>query len=525
MSSLELSLRFRTIRYLKPVQVFAKIWLKLNRIYLNCFVRKSKLPSGFRIPILGQLNQLQKKITRYTIFDDIINLSDIDWKMNDKTNLFQYHLHYHEFLLFLDKNTGIKVIRDWIAKNSPSNSVSWDPYTISIRVVNWIKFISHHNIHDSVILNSLYLQGIWLFHQREYNLLSNHFFKNIIALLYLGYIFRKNSWSKWASHNFKNQIREQLTENGYHFEFSPTYHAIFIKDLLDAYNLITNNETLTSKKFGIKLKNIIEKSLFWLQYFSANEVYFPINDVNYQETPIPQELLSYAKSLNILSFETKEKQSDYYPILTKGDLTIVLYCAPFNPSYNPSHSHADILSVLLWFKNKSIVIDTGCFTYDEGSERNYSRSTKAHNTIEIDGSDQCELWKAFRIGRRGLLFDKKITDDRIDCSYSFQEKIKVAHRRSVLKESDGFLIRDLLKGKGTHRYKMYFHLSPECKIELKKKDLLIDHMIKISFPNEEIKLINSEYYPRIYQKHEKSTVEISGSFSDEKILETIIIKL
>ena len=33
--------------------------------------------------------------------------------------------------------------------------------------------------------------------------------------------------------------------------------------------------------------------------------------------------------------------------------------------------------------------------------RSYCRSTKAHNTVEIDGQDQCEFWDAFRVARRG----------------------------------------------------------------------------------------------------------------------------
>jgi uncharacterized heparinase superfamily protein len=33
--------------------------------------------------------------------------------------------------------------------------------------------------------------------------------------------------------------------------------------------------------------------------------------------------------------------------------------------------------------------------------RSYCRSTAAHNTVEVDGRDQSEMWAAFRVARRG----------------------------------------------------------------------------------------------------------------------------
>jgi hypothetical protein len=34
-------------------------------------------------------------------------------------------------------------------------------------------------------------------------------------------------------------------------------------------------------------------------------------------------------------------------------------------------------------------------------ERDWARSTRAHNTVEVAGTDQCEFFAAFRVGRRG----------------------------------------------------------------------------------------------------------------------------
>ncbi len=47
-----------------------------------------------------------------------------------------------------------------------------------------------------------------------------------------------------------------------------------------------------------------------------------------------------------------------------------------------------------------MVVDSGVATYEAGPLRAYCRSTRAHNTVEIEGRDQVELWGAFRAGRR-----------------------------------------------------------------------------------------------------------------------------
>ena len=46
------------------------------------------------------------------------------------------------------------------------------------------------------------------------------------------------------------------------------------------------------------------------------------------------------------------------------------------------------------------MVDGGTSTYEPGPERDWVRSTRAHNTVEVGGEDQCEFFDAFRVGRR-----------------------------------------------------------------------------------------------------------------------------
>ena len=71
------------------------------------------------------------------------------------------------------------------------------------------------------------------------------------------------------------------------------------------------------------------------------------------------------------------------------------------PDYLPAHGHGDIFSFELSLDGRRVVVDGGTSSYEAGHERDWARSTRAHNTVEIAGADQCEFFGAFRVGRRG----------------------------------------------------------------------------------------------------------------------------
>ena len=49
------------------------------------------------------------------------------------------------------------------------------------------------------------------------------------------------------------------------------------------------------------------------------------------------------------------------------------------------HGHADTLAIELAVQGKTVLVDSGTYTYHESRElRNYFRSTTAHNTLVID---------------------------------------------------------------------------------------------------------------------------------------------
>jgi uncharacterized heparinase superfamily protein len=79
------------------------------------------------------------------------------------------------------------------------------------------------------------------------------------------------------------------------------------------------------------------------------------------------------------------------------------------PDVLPAHGHGDILGFEWTVAGRRLVVDTGVFEYAPGERRRKSRSTEAHNTVTVDGADQCEFYGEFRVARRA-----RVTVERAD---------------------------------------------------------------------------------------------------------------
>jgi len=453
------------------------------------------------------------------IFGKSINPSSLNWNSSENSKLWQYHLHYFDYLDCFDYNQGLKLIHNWIDNNPIGQGAGWEPYPISLRVVNWIKFFSRHQIEpNDQIVHNLFVQKNVLFKYRELHLCANHFFKNIVALLYLSALFQDNKLFKWSINNLKKQIVEQQYD-GLHYEFSPTYHAIFVKDLLDIYNLLKHVVEKDSSELLKILQEEIKQSLFWVNYLAEGDKYIPIGDVNFEGCPSKTYLNQYASELDIPS-DSKIDERQYFPWLVNNELKIMLLNAPFNPSYNPAHSHCDKLSVLLWSNGFPILIDTGNFNYEKSKERDFSRSIEAHNTLQIDELQQAECWDVFRIGRRGKVTDTKVFPDEIQATYRYK---KYSHNRNISKTDEGILITDNIECRGCHRYRLFFHINPDLNCILENNIAYFNKLkVVIKFPGDKVRSFKTDYYPEMYIKNLKTTIIAEGTFCEKITLETQI---
>ena len=112
---------------------------------------------------------------------------------------------------------------------------------------------------------------------------------------------------------------------------------------------------------------------------------------------------------------------------------VVFDCAPLGEG---SHSHYDLFNVTWFARGRQIVVDPGRYTYDaelgEGGLdwRHTFKSTRSHNTIEIDGRDQTRYLSKAKTVAPGLARLDRTRDKtkhgpeirRLGCSFHLGER-------------------------------------------------------------------------------------------------------
>lgn len=140
---------------------------------------------------------------------------------------------------------------------------------------------------------------------------------------------------------------------------------------------------------------------------------------------------------------------------------------------NGGHGHADALSVVLCSRGADLLIDSGTSVYNGAPEwRSYFRSTRAHNTVTIDGRDQSAPGGTFRWKRRAAarplerfghagveLFSGEHDGYGTSCG--------VIHRRRLLFCPPGYwILADDFRGSGARVLDFYYHLPPGAEIAM-----------------------------------------------------------
>ena len=125
-------------------------------------------------------------------------------------------------------------------------------------------------------------------------------------------------------------------------------------------------------------------------------------------------------------------------------------------SNSPWHAHYDMLNIVATAYGHDLLKDPGRFTYNNGEDRDYFKSTAAHNTIVIDGLDQpAQFTPAAAEWHSTMGFDYVVgTQD---------SHPRVSHQRSVFFVKPVYwIVVDRLTGSGNHRYDQYWHLSEQA---------------------------------------------------------------
>ena len=160
--------------------------------------------------------------------------------------------------------------------------------------------------------------------------------------------------------------------------------------------------------------------------------------------------------------------SGYYVLAHEHGRLIADFGGP-GDSLNPGHQHAGIFSYELSLAGRRIIVDGGTPGYAADGARQRARGTAAHNTVRIDGENQYEVWKAFRVGRRAkvstVCHQSGHDHAWISAAHDGYKRLGVEHRRAIaVLGGSGWVVIDWFRGRGRHRIESFLHLHPEVEI-------------------------------------------------------------
>lgn len=469
-------LYFHTLRYLKPVQVWGRVIFRLRSPHPDLRVAPDlRGPlTGWHSPAPRIQSQLAETRFRFLNVEHEIVRAE-DWNSQTLEKLWLYNLHY-----FDDLNAGcadtrrawhLKLLSRWIEENQPGVGVGWEPYPISLRVVNWIKWSLAGNDLSEPIRQSLAVQLRFLSCRLEVHLLGNHLFANAKALIFGGLFFEGHEAERWYALGKKilsDQLGEQILADGGHFERSPMYHALLLEDLLD----LTNLHCAYGKLVEASWQEAIANMFAWLRTMMHpdDEIAF-FNDAAIGIAPKPNELRDYAKRLGmqLTSNRTARLIESGYARIENGDAVILADVGSLGPDYLPGHAHAGTLSFELSLGKQRVLVNSGTSVYGNGVERQRQRSTAAHNTVRVDACDSSEVWSGFRVARRARTFDVRHNNQVLAGKHDGYRRLlgKPIHSRQWTFVPNGVSIVDEVSGRGVHLVEVFFHINPEWRPRLK----------------------------------------------------------
>lgn len=483
---------YHTIKVLRPRQVIYRIYYRFAKI-------KPFEASAFKKNANFQLGEAPKwSASRFTAdrqFDFMGIKGPIEWNNASHPKIWLYNLHYLDHLVSFNSETpefDADLVERWIRDNPPYLGCGWEPYTLSLRIMNLVKWFQHQpDLHEGW-LDSLAMQVHALSEQIEYHILANHLFVNGKALLFAGCFLQGPHAERWRAQGLKildQEVIEQFLPDGAHFELSPMYHASLLWDMCDLVNLASHTSSTALQDRLAQWKNIVKRGIVWLRSMQHPDGDIPFfNDATFGIAPRLREIETYATALDCLPpieeyspspLSAKyHRESGYISINFGETCKALLNFAQVAPAYQPGHTHADTLSFELSVFGQRLFVNSGTSQYGEDAERQRQRSTAAHNSVEVDNENSSEVWAGFRVARRARAkletFEQTGDSIRVRCHHDGYRRLKGRnlHKREWLATARTLQINDRVTGTFNRALSRFF-VHPDATVFHDKEQLTI----------------------------------------------------
>jgi uncharacterized heparinase superfamily protein len=364
---------------------------------------------------------------------------------------------------------------DWVERFPYMHGIGWNaPLIVAQRAINWVICynldVFPERLHP-LLAATLFDHGKYLAENLEIDVAgnnSNHLIGDLAALHLVGLTLQKRNWVDKSLEMLLTEVRRQIYEDGVDYEQSSGYHRYVLEFLSLVWYANGQQPPLLTDSIS-KMANFLndiareDGSLPFLSDWDGAKVWVA-------DHHRPAEL--YA--LGGRSATSMRYPNGGYYILKGGPFHLIFDCGPVGMAGRQlaTHGHSDLLSFCLDVEGEPFIIDPGSGTYSENREiHDYFRSTLAHNTIAVDGRDQCGLagtWTLQKHPKAALIrWETGKELDRVSGEHDGYEP--TIHRREIqLHKISGaaLTIYDDLIGSGLHDYQCYFHLAPDISCEI-----------------------------------------------------------
>ena len=450
----------------------------------------------------------------------------IIWELNRHQHFFTLGLAYRLTGEERYAATFARHIESWMEQNPPGFGINWfSSLEVAFRLISWIWAVHFFKDSNSLtpelfqkVLKYLYLHGRHIEkYLSVYYSPNTHLTGEALGLFYLGTqleIFeRARHWRELGEEILFAELDRQIHEDGVYFEQS-TWYQRYTADFYTHFLILKAFDAGdTDKNLQAKLESKLQSAHDFLMFATRPDGTTPLigDDDGGRSLPLSaarkndfRGLLSTAaivfgrgdykrvagafseetlwllgaeglKSFeNLPSFEPPQTSRFFadggYFVMRDGwaatDNFLLIDGGELG-ALSGGHGHADALAIELAAGGKTLLVDSGTYTYHESEEmRDYFRSTIAHNTLMIDEKSQSEpagkfAWKT----RAEVKIQSQIAEDRFDffeASHDGYERFETAatHERSILfLKNDYWIMRDFVQAQGAHDYALNFQFE------------------------------------------------------------------
>jgi len=447
----------------------------------------------------------------------------VQWNPEGTTRLWRYNLHYFDYALDLGvlakwrgdrqaASTLKQLFADWIESNPVGRGVGWHSYPIARRIVNWVQAASlasdafdwDGDRFRKTWTESLYQQARYLEDHLEIDLSGNHLLADAKALFYVGIFWGNKVGARWSDKGLRllwDGLREQILEDGGQYERSPMYQTIVLQDYLEVIHVLAINQREIPSWVRDRL---IQMADFLFSVLHPDGEIALFADSAFGIAYKPLDVLAAAEHLldvpgrwtgaapgpfsglvqvldrpesqgsNSHSAQPSLAATGYFS-LHNGDCgdKLMVDGKPMGPEHLPAHGHCSLFSYELSIAGERFIVDSGVQEYEAGYWREFWRSTRAHNTVSVDGAEQSEIWASFRVGQRtrflGYAHEQQPTKAIFVGLHSgfARQKHATPHRRFILAlPQKRWIVMDEVFGTGHHTIHSLVHFAPgvDCQV-------------------------------------------------------------